>query len=321
MEPTVVGAFDPEAGDRAPVELARLAARLVGARLVVAVVHPGGTTPERLARFEERGTRCSLAALAAELRREHAELRAITAPSPASGLHNMLAAELPALAVAGSAERAPHGRVQLGTTTERLLDGAPCPLAIAPRGWAGRPLGEIAVAVLPSAEGRAALRAGAGLARAADVPLTVVMVLGDSPDEAEAEELVRELAADGSRAPATPDRDDGLAAAGDLRPAMHGIAVLPAPHLTGGGARVLRPALARTARRFEPEAWLDVVPDVYVGDPADTLVRVSMRADLLVLGSRAYGSAGEVHAGGVARLLLGGARCPVVIVPRDAGRV
>jgi nucleotide-binding universal stress UspA family protein len=284
MERTVVCAFDPNAGDRAPVALARLAAGILRARLVVVVVRPGGSAPERLARMEERGARGSPARLAATLRRDRAELREIAAPSPASGLHDVLAVERPALAVAGSAERAGHGHVRLGTTTERLLDGAPCPVAIAPRGWSERPLSAIAVAVVPSPEGRAALRAAAELARAARVPLRVVMVLSDSPDAEEADELARELAPGGGG--------------------------------TGGGAAVLQPALTSAALDLAPSATLEVVSDVFVGDPVDTLVRASKRAGLLVLGSRAYGPAEEVHAGGVARRVLAGARCPVVVVPR-----
>jgi nucleotide-binding universal stress UspA family protein len=54
-----------------------------------------------------------------------------------------------------------------------------------------------------------------------------------------------------------------------------------------------------------------------VGDPADTLVRASAGVDLLVLGSRAYGPGGTVLAGGVARRVLAGAHCPVIVVPRD----
>ncbi len=290
MEPTVVCAFDPDAGDRAAIELARLAAGVLGARLLVAVVRPGGTAPERLSRLEVgHRPRHSLAALALSLRLEHAELREITAPSPAAGLHDVLAAERPALAVAGSAERAPHGQVMLGTTTARLLDGAPCPVAIAPRGWAERPLSGIAVAVLPSPEGRCALEAAAALARAAGVPLRVLMVLSGSPDEAEAGELARALA------------PDAIAASASV----------------GGAAGVLGPAMASAALGAEGAPWLEVDPDIYVGDPADTLMRASARVDVLVLGSRAYGPTAEVHAGGVARRVLSGAHCPVVLVPRS----
>jgi nucleotide-binding universal stress UspA family protein len=304
MEPTVVCAFDPDAGDRAPVELARLAARLLGSSLLIVVVRPGGTAPERLARVEERGARRPLEALAAELRWEPAAVRVVTAPSAASGLYDVLASVRPALAVAGSAEQAPHGRVRPGTTTQRLLDGAPCPVAIAPRGWTERPLRAIAVAVLPSPEGRAALRAGAALAHAACLPLRIVLVLAGSPDTAEANAIARELADDGPH-PAIPGGLDHPAR--DRAPTA------------GGAAAVLVPALAGAAIAAEPAApRLDVASEVYVGDPADTIVRASAQTDLLVLGSRAYGPAGEVHTGGVSRRVLDRAHCPVVLIPREA---
>ena len=146
--------------------------------------------------------------------------------------------------------------------------------------------------MLPSREGRAALHLAAELARAAGVPLRAVMVLSGSPDRAEADELVRALA---------PEQ------------ALAGVGAGDGPEPSGGAASVLGPALASAAG-----GGLHVDPDVYVGDPADTLVRASARAGLLVLGSRAYGPAAEVHVGGVARRVLAGARCPVVLVPRGA---
>jgi nucleotide-binding universal stress UspA family protein len=313
MEPTVVCAFDPDAADRSALELARICAGVLDARLLVAVVRPGGTAPERLARLEPGSHRTLRAP-------RDATVLEVAAPSPSAGLHHVLATERPALAVAGSAERAPIGRVLLGTTTERLLDGAPCPLAIAPRGWRARPLSAIAVAVLPSAEGRAALSAAASLARAARVPLRVVMVLSDSPDDAQADELAHALAGvagDGSTARVdrvAPPDDDGRP--GRFTPA-HGVAplaplrALPPRH--GGAAAVLAPTLEAIAG-----PPLELESEVYVGDPADTLVRASARADLLVLGSRAYGAADAVHAGGVARHVLTRALCPVVLVPREA---
>jgi nucleotide-binding universal stress UspA family protein len=284
MEPTVVCALDPDSGDRGPVELARVAAALLGAQVLAVIVRPGGSAAERLSRIEPaRGAEPEIDAR----RFTPADRRDVTAPSPAAGLHRALAEERPALVVAGSPMRAAYGRVGLGTTTERLLDGAPCPVAIAPRGWTERPLGAIAVAMLPSPEGRAALDLAAALAHAAGVPLRLVMVLSDSPDADEAAEMARALA---GVAGGEPD---------------------PEPR---GGAAVLGPALTSAAHDRAPR--IEAGADVYVGDPTDTLVRASARAGLLVLGSRAYGQGAEVHAGGVARSVLTSARCPVILVPR-----
>jgi nucleotide-binding universal stress UspA family protein len=290
MEPTVACALDPDSGDRGPVELARLAATLLGGRVLTVIVRPGGSAAERLSRLEPGHVAETQDGGVPRFGR--ANQREITAPSPAAGLHAVLAEERPALVVAGSPLRAPHGRVALGTTTERLLDGAPCPVAIAPRGWTERPLGAIAVAMLPSPEGSAALDLAARLAHAAAVPLRLVMVLSDSPDADEAAELARALASE---------------------QALAGVGAEPGEEPPGAAA-VLGPALTSAAHDRAPR--IDAGADVYVGDPTDTLVRASARAGLLVLGSRAYGHGAEVHAGGVARSVLSSACCPVILVPR-----
>lgn len=281
MEPTIACALDPDSGERGPVEFARLAGALLGARVLTVVVRRGGSAAERLSRLEpgsDAEPEEDTGRFVAVNRRE------IKAPSPAAGLHRVLAKEHPALVVAGSPTRAALGHVGLGTTTERLLDGAPCPVAIAPRGWTERPLGAIAVAMLPSPEGRAALDLAAALAHAAAVPLRLVMVLSDSPDADETVELAKELTSEALVTEST------------------------------GASAVLGPALTSAAHVRAPLIEADA--DVYVGDPTDTLVRASARAGLLVLGSRAYGTGAEVHAGGVARSVLASARCPVIVVPR-----
>ena len=283
MEPIVACALDPDSGDHGAVELARVAASLLGARVLTVVVRPGGSTAERLSRMEPgRDAEAEEAGRFAPVNR-----REVKAPSPAAGLHRVLDEERPALVVAGSPTRAAYGCVGLGSTTERLLDGAPCPVAIAPRGWTERPLGAIAVAMLPSPEGRAALDLAAALAHAAAVPLRLVMVLSDSPAADEAAEMAEALAGVAGGEPDDEPR---------------------------GAAAVLGPALTAAARDRAPR--IEAGADVYVGDPTDTLVRASSRAGLLVLGSRAYGHGAEVHAGGVARSVLSSARCPVLVVPR-----
>ena len=284
MQRSVVSAFDPDAGDRGPVALGRLAAEVLAARLLVVAVRPGGTVPERLARLEHGTDRAGiLARMRATLPARGTELREVAAPSPAAGVHAVLAAERPLLAVLGSPRDAPHGTVRLGSTTGRLLDGAPCPVAIVPREHAPRSLGRLAVAVLPSPEGRAALRAAAGFAAAAAAILHVVLVLAGTPGEDDARAIAHELA---------PDAGD----AGGAHDA------------TG----ILLPAITAAVPRGSA-----VHSTILVGDPVEALLRASQGADALFLGSRAYGPPHAVHAGGVARRILDAARCPVVIVPRD----
>src|SRR4051794_14521292 len=118
MRPTVLVACDAE--DRSPVTFARSVAGGLGARVLAGRPRSSGA----LAGVEaDDGPAPSLSDLRVEL-----------AASPAAGLQRLIAAEQPVLTVLGSASGAPLGRVRLGTTTERVLYGAPGPVAVVPRG-------------------------------------------------------------------------------------------------------------------------------------------------------------------------------------------
>jgi nucleotide-binding universal stress UspA family protein len=68
-------------------------------------------------------------------------------------------------------------------------------------------------------------------------------------------------------------------------------------------------------------ADVDVEPELHVDvDPADVLLAVSAHVDLLVCGSRGYGPLRSVLLGGVSRQLVDDAQCPVLVLPREAGR-
>ena len=74
----------------------------------------------------------------------------VTAPPPARALRGPRLQELAeredaAAIVIGSSHRGDLGRVFAGTTAERLLHGAPCPVLVAPRGYAGGELRRIVV--------------------------------------------------------------------------------------------------------------------------------------------------------------------------------
>ena len=64
----------------------------------------------------------------------------IRAPTgaPAQGLLHLASVELASLIVVGSTHTGRMGRVVPGATGEKLLSGAPCPVAVVPRGYAGR---------------------------------------------------------------------------------------------------------------------------------------------------------------------------------------
>src|SRR4051794_3676823 len=282
MERSVLSAFDPDAGDRAPVALGRVAADALAARLLGVVVRPGGSVADGFARQEHATERAGvLAGMRATLPRAGVEVRELAAPSPSAGLHAVMATERPVLAVLGSSRAGAHGTVALGRTSERVVDGAPCAVAVAPKEHAPRPLARIAVAVLPSPEGREALRAATRLAAAAGATLHAVMVLAGTPGVDEAREIAREIAPE---AASPPDARDASSILGPAIAAATG----------GSGPGTTRP----------------------LGAPGGALPRPAQHADVLLLGSRAYGPPDAVGIGGVARRILDGARCPVVIVPR-----
>jgi nucleotide-binding universal stress UspA family protein len=123
-----------------------LATRLLadGGKLVLANVHGGATnpahasTPGRLSEEKE--------ASHALLERERAEadvqaeLISYGASSPGRGLHNLAEEQGADLLVVGSCSRGPVGRVLLGDDTRGALNGAPCAVAVATRGYAEHPL-------------------------------------------------------------------------------------------------------------------------------------------------------------------------------------
>lgn len=58
--------------------------------------------------------------------------------------------------------------------------------------------------------------------------------------------------------------------------------------------------------------------DIVRGRPADALVALSGRVDLLVIGSRRWGPAARVLLGSTGEALLHDGACPVLAVPRPA---
>ena len=98
---------------------------------------------------------------------------------PAEALQSLAEVEGADAIVLGSTHRGPLGRIYPGSIAERLLHGAPCAVAVAPRGFASQPEDELRVlcaAFDGSPESRAALEVAAGLAEAAEATLRVVAV-------------------------------------------------------------------------------------------------------------------------------------------------
>jgi len=187
--PLVVG-FDGSKRGRDALTLGRLIAAGFDAALVVAVVHPFdrlmahgkfGPTPPYDFETHAREQAHRIADEARALVRDHDrfEIRVVGAGSPAEALYE-LAAELDAAAVVvGSSHRGHLGRISPGSVAEALLSGSPCPVAIAPAGFAEREahtLARVGVAYDESEEAIRALAAAQGLAVRLHASLTVVAV-------------------------------------------------------------------------------------------------------------------------------------------------
>lgn len=117
-----------------------------------------------------------------ELPHREFAMRELRDVGPVGGLKDLAAREQADLIVIGSTHRGKLGRVVPGSVGERLLGGSPCPVAVAPRGYASREhfgLGLIGVAYDGSPESHVALQYALALARQLDSTLRVITVVPD----------------------------------------------------------------------------------------------------------------------------------------------
>jgi len=288
MAAPIIAAYDPYLDDRAPIDMAVAAAELTGADVLVASVaaspYVGGWADlYAVDSAADETIEPSLSRLRDEL---GVRTRIITDASVPRALHALARDEGASMIVVGSTERGHVGRVLPGSTAERLLHGAPCAVVLAPRGYVRTAVETIAVGFVDSAEGHGALAVAHMLAARADARLRVIAALHPSG------------ALDAATSKSIPP-PRGLRLQG-----RHRISV----EATLSAALDALPA----GVRLEPE--------IHVDDAADLLLRVSEHVELLVCGSRGYGPLRSVLLGDVSRQLVDGANCPVLVLPRDAGR-
>ncbi len=123
-----------------------LGSRLLGAegKLTLANVQGGAfnpthaSTPGRLT--EEREASCEMLERERADAEVQAELVSYVASSPGRGLHDLAEQQRADLLVVGSCSRGPIGRVLIGDDTRTSLNGAPCAVAVATRGYGDHPL-------------------------------------------------------------------------------------------------------------------------------------------------------------------------------------
>lgn len=82
--------------------------------------------------------------------------------------------------------------------------------------------------------------------------------------------------------------------------------------LTDEDRRQFETMLDRAAQEVDGEYRM------LMGDPGRSITEMSADVDLLVTGSRGYGTVGTVLLGSVSRHLVDHAQCPVLVVPRPA---
>jgi nucleotide-binding universal stress UspA family protein len=108
-----------------------------------------------------------------------AELVSVVAAKPGAGLHNQAEAQGADLLVVGTSSRGALGRAMLGNDTRAALNGAPCAVAIAARGYgaAEAPIAAVGVAYNDSPESQAALARARQLADANGAPVRALEVV------------------------------------------------------------------------------------------------------------------------------------------------
>jgi nucleotide-binding universal stress UspA family protein len=213
-----------------------------------------------------------------------AEYRVVGSSSAAHGLNDIAEAEGSSVIVVGSTPRGARRRISPGSTGDRLLHGAICPVAVAPRGMHQRSpdtlIRRVGVAYVDSPESREALRAAGEWAAATGATLTLYTVVAPR-----AEVYAPVIGRDAELSFLDNVRTNARAALDEA------LATLPE-------------GVSATAELLE-------------GDVIDELASLDEHEiDVLVCGSRGYGPVRRVLLGGVARKLSRRAACPLVVVPR-----
>jgi nucleotide-binding universal stress UspA family protein len=201
--------------------------------------------------------------------------------SPAHALHELARNESADLVVVGSARHGKVSRALLGGVSRAVLHGSPCPVAVAPKGFASSDVTVVGVAFNGSPEAHEALRFAAGLASDRGARLRVrgavqdpVMLTGVGGYMVNFEE-VRE----------------------DLR---------------SYSQKMLDEAMANL------DADVEVDAEAMIGPADEVLDALCADVDVVVCGSRGWGAVRRVVLGSTSDRLIHHARCPVIVVPRSA---
>ena len=209
VPPIVIGAH-PKRDDSSPLELGVNLSRLTGAPLHVVGSFWFDSTPGRTAEadfgraLEDKVRRAMDRTLGGGELDAPVDVR-VTCGSPAHALQKTAADVDAGMIVVGSTHRGAVGRIATGTTAGHVLDGASCPVVVAPRGlgdtWGEA--GQVGVAFVDTPGGWSALRAGAAIARRMGSQLVAYTVTDAHTDDSDrrraqgtVERAIAELAGD-----------------------------------------------------------------------------------------------------------------------------
>jgi nucleotide-binding universal stress UspA family protein len=283
MFKTIVVGVDGREGGRDALSLAGRLALVNGGELVAVRALPMDYYVSRggAPAFSHVAVEDAKAELRADLEAADLQARIVVAgdSAPARALHRIAEDERADVIVVGSTHRGRIGAVLAGDDAAATLHGAPCPVAVAPHGLAGR-------------EWAAVAKIGVGFDGGPEAHQALALAL-DIAQSAGAEVLVRSVVEPPPPVPETADHDDDwlerarAAAIADLREALAG-----SDAETSGA--------------------------VIAGTPLQALTILSERVDLLVVGSRAWGPVRRILVGSTAVALMREARCPLLVLPRGA---
>lgn len=277
MYQPVLAAIDPESEDIAAASLGLTLARLTSTSLLLASAYPDQREAAEAAMRR-------IVALAERAAGEGISVETALVPSggsAAQALHGLAERQQAGMLVIGSSRRGQLGRLRPGAVTDRLLHGAPCPVAVAPKGLsfadaAGPRL--IGVAFIDTPAGHSALGRACTLASRARGFVRVLTVC--EPPNPVVTGMLDPLALEQVRS----NRKDAVEAA-----LARGLGAVRIGRSAGG--------------------------EILYGQPAEALAAASQDLDLLVCGSRGSGPIRSILLGSTSHSLVRKAACPVLIVP------
>ena len=235
-------------------------------------ITPGTVREEREASKKLLEDECAAASV-------NAELISIVSGTPGRGLHQQADDQDADLLVVGSCSHSTFGRAMLGDDTRAALNGAPCAVAVASRGYAeqgGResnPFANVGVAYNDSPESKGALAVAQELAAPTKAKVHALEVVSLPP-----------VAYGGLMSPPIGEFINGM--------------------------------VKEASDRMKELS--DVDGRAVYGLAGEELARFGDELDILVVGSRSYGPVRRLVSGSTSDYLERHARCSLLVLPRIA---